>query len=113
MSTTVDAGATITKDPSDIRVYTFDWSEDNLPVGVTIASQTVTVTALAPSTTDTALVASTTGSGLGITGSSRKVTLQLSGGTLGQLYQVTSEIVTSETPAQTKQQSFLLLVEQH
>lgn len=109
---TIDDGQTLTKDPSDILTYTVDWNAENLAVGATISSQTVTVTAIYPSAVDTALVSTTTGSGLGIVGSSRKVALKLSGGTVGQLYQVTSEIVTNETPAQTKQRSFYVLIEQ-
>lgn len=113
MSLTITDGGAVTKDPSDIRVFTFDWDAENLEDGVTIANQTVTVAAISPSTVDTALVASTVGTGLGIVSSSRKVAVKLSAGTLGQLYQVTSEIVTNETPAQTKQRSFFVLIEQH
>jgi hypothetical protein len=111
MSLTVSDGALVTKDPSDVKVYTFDWDAENLAAAVTISSQTVTVTAIAPSTTDASLVASTTGTNLGIVSSSRKVAVKLSGGTLGQLYEVTNQIVTSETPAQTKERSFRVLIE--
>lgn len=111
MSITVDDGTLVLKDPSDVKTYTFDWDAENLPSGVTISSQTTTVTALEPSTSDTALTVSTSGSGLGVLTGSRKVGVRLSAGTLGQKYQVTNEIVTSETPAQTKQRSFFVLVE--
>lgn len=69
------------------------------------------MTAIAPSTSDTALTATTSGSGLGIVGSSRQYAVKLSGGTLGQLYEVTSQITTSETPAQTKERSIRVLIE--
>lgn len=101
----------VSKDPSDVKVYTLDWDAKNLAATVTITNQTITIAAVWPSTTDTSLTASTTGTGLGILAGSRKVGVKLSGGTLGQLYEVTNQIVTSETPAQTKERSFRVLVE--
>lgn len=113
MSITVDDGATITKDPSDVRVYTFDWDADNLAAAVTISSFTVTIEALYPSTSDAALTKIDSGTGLGIVSSSRQVAVKLSGGTEGQTYRVSCQVVTSEAPAQTKERSFFLLIEQH
>lgn len=98
------------KDPADVRVYTFDWNAENLAVSATIASQTTTVSAVRPSG-DTALTVTTTGSGLGIQAGSRTVKCKLSGGTLGALYRVTNTITTNETPAQIKERSFYVRVE--
>lgn len=113
MSITVDNGATITKDPSDVLVYTFDWDAANLAAAVTITEFVATITPIDPSTSDTALTKVDSGTGLGIVSSSRKVAIKLSAGTLGQTYRVDCRIVTSETPAQTKERSFFLLIEQH
>ena len=105
MSTiTITDGQDVVKDPNEVKVYTFDWGTDNLATGVTIASMTITVTALYPAG-DTSLTASTA-SPLGIQSGSRTVKAQLSAGTLGARYQVTNQIITSETPAQTKEKSF-------
>lgn len=41
----------------------------------------------------------------------RTTQVRLSGGTLGQLYEVANKIVTSETPSQTKEKSFRVLIE--
>lgn len=111
MSITVDDGAQITKDPASVQVYTFDWDAANLATGVTITSFTIAITAIAPSTTDAILTAVSTGSGLGILTGSRKIAVKLSAGTLGQAYEVTCQIVTSETPAQTKERSVRVLIE--
>lgn len=98
------------KDPADVRVYTFDWDAENLATSATIVSQTTTATALHPSG-DTALTVTTTGSGLGIQSGSRKVKCKLSGGTLGATYRITNTITTNETPAQIKERSFLVRIE--
>lgn len=111
MSITVDDGALITKDPAGVQVYMFDWDADNLGTGVEIASQSIAITAVSPSTTDTALTQSTTGTGLGLVTGNRKVNVKLSAGTLGQLYQVTNQIVTNEVPSQTKERSVFVLIE--
>jgi hypothetical protein len=42
----------------------------------------------------------------------RKTQVRLIGGTLGALYQLDNTIVTNESPAQTKQRSIKILVEQ-
>lgn len=47
-----------------------------------------------------------------VTGDSRVTQLRLTGGTLGHLYEVANKVVTNETPAQTKERSFRVLIEQ-
>lgn len=112
MSSTIHDGGLITKDPSDIEVYQFDWdAEDGLPASVTIASQTVTAAARKPSDA-TALTVTDSGTGLGIQSGSRKVNAKIAGGQVGAEYTVTNEVVTSETPARTRQRSFTLKIEQ-
>jgi hypothetical protein len=41
----------------------------------------------------------------------RKTQVRLLAGTLGQIYEIANKIVTSETPAQTKERSFRVLIE--
>ena len=56
MSTvTIINGDQVSKDPSDIKVYQFDWDTNNLAVGVTITTSSWTITPIYPSTTDAVL----------------------------------------------------------
>lgn len=108
MSTiTVRAGGLVTKDPADIKVYVVDWDTENLAVGATIVTSTWTITAVAPGVADTAL---TKDSESLVTGN-RKSQVRLLGGTVGQTYEIANKIVTSETPAQTKERSFRVLIQ--
>ncbi len=106
MSRSVPDGALVTKDPSDVSVYVFDWDVTHLDEAVTISSSEFTITALRPSGN-----AALTKDQESILSGNRKTRLRLSGGTKGAKYRIDNKIVTSETPAQTKERSFLLLVE--
>lgn len=105
-------GELVVQDPSDIRVYEVDWDTENLPVTspttVTITTSTWTITAISPSLTDTALLKDNES----IVTGNRKTQVRLSVGTLGQTYEISNKIVTSETPAQTKERSFRVRIEQ-
>ena len=108
MSTvTINEDGLIPKDPADVKVYTFDWDAENLAAAATIVSSLWTIAAIKPSKTDAAL----TKDQESILSGSRKTALRLTGGTLGQVYEVTNTIVTSETPAQTKERSVRVLVQ--
>jgi hypothetical protein len=108
---TINDGGLVIKDSADIEVYQFDWDTDNgLPASVTIASFTVTATAIAPSDA-TALTLTSSGTGLGIQTGSRKVNVKVSGGDAGARYVLTNQVVTSETPARTRERSFYVLVQ--
>jgi hypothetical protein len=104
---TISENALVSKDPADAAVYTADWDAENLAAAVTVVTSTWTITALAPSVTDAIL----TQDQASILTGGRKTSVRLSAGTLGQLYEVANKIVTSETPAQTKERSFRLLVQ--
>lgn len=110
MSITVNDGTLILKDPSDVSTYTFDW-DDALATSVTIASITCGVVALGGDTTTTPLTLSTA-SPLGIQSGSRTVKVQLTAGAVGSKWRVNCKVVTSETPAQTRERSFFLKLEQ-
>lgn len=103
---TIRARGLAVQDPSDIRVYVFDWDQDNLDAGVLITSSVFTITAIRPSD-DTALVKDSEAIQTG----SRKTQVRLSVGTPGALYEVANKIVTNEAVPQTKEQSFRLLVQ--
>jgi hypothetical protein len=104
---TISDGALVIKDPSDIKAYTFDYDTENLAVGAAILTSTFTITAVWPSTTDLAL----TKDQETILAGARKTQVRLSAGTLGQKYQIANKIVTSESPAQTKERSFTVWVQ--
>ena len=115
-------GALVTKDPSDEKVYCFDWDADNLAPTVTIGTSTWTITPISPSTTDAVLTKdseikltaaqATTAVGHIVTLNDRATQLRLKVGTLGQIYEIANKIVTTETPAQTKERSFRVLIQQ-
>lgn len=110
MSLTIENGGTAVKDPSDISVYAFDWNTDHLAAGVTISTSTFAVSAVKPTTATVPTL--NTDSPLGIQAGSRTTKVKVTGGTAGALYRVTNTIITSESPAQTKERSFNLKVEQ-
>ncbi len=112
MSTvTVYPGGLIALDPSDKKVVVFDFNVDgNLAAGVTLASYVVTITAIQ----QTGLTALTMDSD-SISGSGRKVTLRLlaTTATLGDRYSVAVKGVTDESPAQEKEYSIDVLIQNH
>lgn len=103
---TISPGALVAKDPADIKVYQVDWDTSNLGVGVTITTSTWTITALRPTPSDATL----TKDNESVLAGSRITQVRLSGGTLNQTYEIANKIVTNESPAQTKERSFQVLV---
>lgn len=116
-------------DPNDSRVLTFDWDAETLGTDVTIATSTFTLTALKPTgatgitkDNEVRLTAAQATAVLANTDDPRTVTLdnrmtqlRLVGGgdsALGQMFELANKIVTNESPAQTKEQSIILKVEQ-
>lgn len=95
------------QDPNDKKVYFFDWDAENLGVGVTIIQSSFTISALTPSTTDALL---SKDQETLVTGN-RITQVRLFGGTRGQVYEIANQIITSESPAQTKERSFRLLIQ--
>lgn len=104
---TIKAGEMVLKDPADIKVYQVDWDASNLAASVTIVTSTWTITPIRPSASDAAL----TKDNESILAGSRKTQVRLSAGTVGQTYDIANKIVTNESPAQTKERSFRVLVE--
>lgn len=108
MSTiSIKSGGLVIKDPSDIKVYLVDWDTDNLAAGVSIQTSTWTIAAIRPSQVDAFL----TKDNESILAGNRKTQVRLMAGTLGQTYEVANKIVTNESPAQTKERSFRVLIE--
>ena len=99
-------GGLFSKDPEDQKVVKFDWDDENLSAGVTISSNTFTITQLKGAST-TPL----TKDNESIVDSSRNTQLRLIGGTLGAIYKVESQITTSESPSQVKNRHFKLKIE--
>jgi len=104
---TIQTGGLVTKDPSDVKVYTVDWDTSNLAPTVTITTSTWTITAIKPSRVDTALIKDNES----ILAGNRKTQVRLSVGTVGQTYEIANKIVTNESPAQTKEKSFRVLIQ--
>ena len=104
---TIAEGARVLKDPSDIKENTIDSDTQNHNDAATNSTKTRTITAISPSITDTAL----TKDQATILAGARKTQIRLSAGTLGQKYAIANTIVTSESPAQTKERSFTVLVQ--
>jgi hypothetical protein len=103
MSIEIYSGGLAVKDPDSIEVFVMDWDQEQLATGVTISSSAWAITgrdALLTKDQESTLAGG------------RKTQLRLSGGTLGYKYTVTNTIVTSETPAQTKDASFSVLIQE-
>jgi len=111
MSTvTVTPGALITMDPSDKKVILFDFDDVNLAVGATLSSYVLTITAIK----QIGLTALTKDNDA-LAGSNRKVTARFlaTTATLGDRYRVAVKGVTSESPAQEKEYSIEILIQDH
>lgn len=108
MSTTVKDGATITKDPSDISVYTFDWDAEHLAEGVSISTSTWTLTGVSGDTTTTPM----TKDQASILSGNRKTQIRLSAGAAGSVWKLDNAITTDESPSQQKERSVRIRVEQ-
>jgi hypothetical protein len=107
MSTTIRAGDMAVQDPSDIRVYTFDWDAENLPPGVIISGAALwTISTVGPLDATVMTKDQET-----IVSGSRKAQVRLQGGQHGARYNIACKITTNESPPQTKEQSFDMLVE--
>src|SRR5579872_3670948 len=104
MSITIESGQGTRKDPNSIEVFEMDWDSQRLNPTVQIASSSWIVTAPAndstPITTDQP----------SILAGNRKTQVRLSAGTLWKKYTVTNRIVTNETPAQTLDASFTVVI---
>jgi hypothetical protein len=104
----IASGQLLTLDPSDKRVLVYDWDQQGLPGVVTISTSTWTITAIHQNGA-TAL----TKDQESIVSGSRKTQVRLlaTTATAGDRYRVSNAIVTSESPAQTIEQSFTVLVQ--
>lgn len=104
---TIRPGQLVLKDPSEKRVYQFDWDTSNIAIGAAIASSTFEITAIHAAAGDTPL----TKDNESLLTGNRKTQLRLLGGTLGRQYEITNHIITNEVPAQEKERSFKILIE--
>jgi hypothetical protein len=105
MSTEIRAGGLLIKDPNASEVYTVKWDVEHFAAqpSVTITTSTFTITGPdAVLTKDNEFVLA----------GNRQTQVRLLAGTLGAKYTVTNRIITSETPAQTKDASFKVLIQQ-
>jgi hypothetical protein len=111
MSTTVKDGALITIDPSDATVLDWDWGTKHLAVGVTISSSSFRLVAIRQAASPSPVTLDSDS----ILSGDRTTQVRIVGAgdaALGDLFQLTNSITTSESPPQIKERSIRLLVEQ-
>lgn len=102
MSVIIFDGGMHEKDPSDSLMYAFDWDfYEPLAEGVQISG--VVHTIAGPDASLTKVVDNY---------SDRATYIQLTGGTVGRVYTVSSKITTNETTVQTIERSFKVYVRQ-
>jgi hypothetical protein len=106
MSESIRAGGLITKGPAESEFYEMDWDAEHLEAGVEIATSTWTVTLLSGAATGLM-----TRDNPSILTGNRTTKARFVGGTEGQIYDVSNTIVTDESPARTKDRSFLVLIQ--
>lgn len=120
MSERIRDGGQVVKDSADIKTYCVDW-RDMFRASVQITTSTWTITAIAPSTTDAVLTKdneailsaalATTALEETVSEENLVTRVRLTAGTNGQKYQVANKVVSNESPAQTIERSFFVLVE--
>lgn len=112
MSTvTIAPGDWVTFDPSDERVILFDFDQVNLAPAVQLAGvPTITITVLQQNG-----VNPLTSDNVALVAGNRKAQARFlaTAATLGDRYQISIKGVTNETPAQKKEYSFFVLVQNH
>lgn len=119
---TVHPGDVVVLDPNDKRVVVFDWDLENLATSVEIASYTHTITAIRQSgatamTKDNeaklTAVQATAALGRTVSVDNRATRLRLlaTTATLNDEYEVACQIITNESPAQQKEQSLRVLIQ--
>lgn len=107
MSTvTLAPGGLVEKDTNEQRVIVFDW-DDALGTNVTITTSTWTIAMVRPRNESPIALTQDNDS---IVSGSRSTQVRLKVGTLGSEYKVTNQIVTNESPTQTKEQSVYVKV---
>ena len=102
MSTVIHSGGLLVKDPDVTRVIVVDWDAEHLAAGVLITDSDWFI-----SGKDAAL----TSDQPSIMSGSRRTRIRLAAGTLGYRYVVTNRIETDESPSQTKDASFSVLIQ--
>lgn len=107
-STTIYPGQLVVMDPSDQRLFEFDWDTLNLETGVEITTSTFTITALK----QVGLTALTKDNESILSGNRRtQLRLLATTGTVGDRYEIANKIVTNENPSEQKERSFKVLIQ--
>jgi hypothetical protein len=117
----IKPGGQIELDPSAVRTIAFDWDRKSLRASTTISTSTFTITVIKQNgatilTKDNQAILTAIDASIVLertVGASRATQVRLIGTTAteGDLYEVANTIVTSETPAQTKEQSVRILIQ--
>lgn len=101
----IDDGGLVVQDPGDAAVYNVDWSE-HFDASVNLTDSQFSLTVLS----GTAGLATDSSAKTGLITQIRVVN-PLGPVLKGSLFQVTNQVTTDETPAQTKQRSWQILIE--
>src|SRR5688572_33403585 len=92
----INPGGFVQLDPSDIRLFTFDW-DANLTTGATISTSTFTITVIKQN----GLTALTKDNEAILSGSRRtQLRLNATTASLGDNYEIANKVVTNESPSQ-------------
>lgn len=106
MSYTIRDGALTEKDPSDIRIFQFDWDRA-LTDGALIVGSTYEAIGVRGDVLTTPLIVD----GAAILAGERQTQVRLQAGAKGSIWRINNRIVTSEVPSQTIERSFYLLIQ--
>lgn len=112
MSYAIQAGGMIVLDPSDKRVILFDWDDtDVLAAGVEISSSVYTITPIRQANEANDL----TKDNESLVAGNRKTQVRLDATTasLGDAYWISNKVTTNEVPAQTIEQRYKVLIQDH
>jgi hypothetical protein len=100
--------STIILDPSDKRTVVFDWDERNLAQAVTVSASVWTITAIR----QIGVTALTKDNESLVTGNRKtQVRLLATTATVGDEYQLSNKVTTSDSPVQEKEQSIRILIQ--
>lgn len=108
MSYTIRDGGLAAKDPSDIRVFQFDWGAEALEAGASVIISTFQAIGIRGDLTTTPLSLDAPS----VLPGERQTQVRIDAGARGSIWRINNKIVTDESPSQTIERSFFLLIEE-
>jgi len=108
MSYTIRDGDMALKDPSDIRVFQFDWGAEALQVGASIITSTFQAIGVRGNLATTPLSLDAPS----VLPGERQTQIRIDAGARNSMWRINNKIVTDESPSQTIERSFFLLIQE-